>query len=115
MMMNPFDTGEIEDVVHARGRLNILAYLSTMDHADFMQIVEAVNLAKGSVAQHLKKLEDAGYVTTRRVLMLNKTKTTCALTSEGRKAFDDYFTKIHGIFEAVKASNAQKSNHRKVG
>ncbi len=108
-MMNPFDTGEIEDVVHARGRLNILAYLSTMDHADFMQIVEAVNLAKGSVAQHLKKLEDAGYVTTRRVLLLNKTKTTCALTREGRKAIDAYFVKIHNIVEAMKASDAGRA------
>jgi len=103
-MTKPFDTDEIEDVVHARGRLNILAYLATVEFADFMHIVEEVNLPKGSVLQHLKRLEEAGYVTMTRTLAPKGTRTRCRLTRAGQKAFDDYIAKVNAMFGAVKAA-----------
>ena len=106
-MTKPFDTDGIEDVVHARGRLNILAYLATVEFADFMHVVDAVNLPKGSVSQHLKKLEDAGYVTMTRTLAPRGTRTKCQLTGAGRKAFDDYIAKVNAIFGVVKASKTK--------
>jgi len=104
----PFDTEELEDVVHARGRLNILAYLATVEFADFMTLVDEVNLAKGSVGQHLKKLEDAGYINVNRQLLSNKTRTIVTLTRPGREALEQYLEKLHNLLGVVKAANHSK-------
>ncbi len=107
-MSKLFGADELEDVVHARGRLNILAYLATVEFADFMTLVDEVNLAKGSVGQHLKKLEDAGYVTLKRELLSNRTRTIVKLTRSGREALQQYLEKLQTLLGVVKAANRGK-------
>jgi len=102
----PFDTEELDEVVHARGRLNIMAYLDTVEYAEFMQVVEEVNLPRGSVHQHLKKLEEAGYVTQRKEIHLTKVLTRVRLTELGHEAFAVYRARLRMLLgEAKKAAN----------
>jgi DNA-binding transcriptional ArsR family regulator len=59
---NPFDHTEIDDVIHGRLRLGIMAYLSGVSPAIFGELRDKVQATDGNLSTHLRKLEEAGYV-----------------------------------------------------
>jgi DNA-binding transcriptional ArsR family regulator len=77
-------------LIHAPSRLAIMAVLSACESADFMFLLNATGLSRGNLSAHLSKLRDAGYVLITKGFRGNYPHTTCALTKEGRRAFDDY-------------------------
>jgi DNA-binding transcriptional ArsR family regulator len=77
-------------LIHAPSRLAIMAVLSACESADFTFLLNATGLSKGNLSAHLSKLRDAGYVLITKGFRGNYPHTTCALTKEGRRAFDDY-------------------------
>lgn len=105
MIPKPFDTEEMDDLVHARGRLNILAFLFSMEQAEFMDIVRAVNLSRGSVSQHLKKLREAGYILADGEITDGNRKTTVRLTDLGNTAFQTHREKLRALLGEAKAAS----------
>jgi DNA-binding MarR family transcriptional regulator len=95
--VKPYGANQIEDVVHARGRLNILVYLSSVDQADFMTLRDEIDLMSGSVAQHIKKLDEAGYVLVKKELLPGNSRTTVSITPAGRKALQNYVSTLTGL------------------
>jgi DNA-binding transcriptional ArsR family regulator len=77
-------------LIHAPSRLAIMAVLSACESADFTFLLNTTDLSKGNLSAHLSKLRDAGYVRITKSFRGNYPHTTCALTKEGRRAFDDY-------------------------
>ena len=77
-------------LIHAPSRLAIMAVLSACESADFTYLLNATGLSKGNLSAHLSKLRDAGYVQIIKSFRGNYPHTTCSLTKEGRRAFDDY-------------------------
>lgn len=76
-----------DPVIHAPGRLQICAILSSVDEAEFAMIRDAVKVSDSVLSKHLKQLEEAGYVTPRKAPMGGRSRTWLALTTAGRKAF----------------------------
>lgn len=76
-----------DPVIHAPGRLQICAILSSVDEAEFAMIRDAVKVSDSVLSKHLKQLEEAGYVTPRKAPMDGRSRTWLALTAAGRKAF----------------------------
>ena len=60
--MSGFDIGRIDDVIHGRMRLGIVAYLASAEVADFNELRNVLNATQGNLSVHLRKLEDAGYI-----------------------------------------------------
>ncbi len=60
--MSRFDHTALDDVIHGRLRLGIMAYLSTASPAPFVELRTKVNATDGNLSAHLSKLEEAGYV-----------------------------------------------------
>jgi DNA-binding MarR family transcriptional regulator len=60
--VSKFDHTEIDDVIHGRLRLGIMAYLSTVSPAPFVELKGKVNATDGNLSTHLSKLEEAEYV-----------------------------------------------------
>ena len=89
----------IDETVHGRVRLGVLAYLSTSGCADFTTLVEATGSTKGNLSSHLSKLEEAGYVDIAKAFVGKKTRTTICLTPSGEKAFSDYLGVLKSIVE----------------
>jgi DNA-binding MarR family transcriptional regulator len=85
-----FDLEAIDDVIHGRLRLGIMAYLAKAEAADFTELKTALNATQGNLSIQLRKLEDAGYVTIDKSFVDRKPLTRAKLTRAGRKAFLAY-------------------------
>jgi DNA-binding MarR family transcriptional regulator len=88
--MDDFDIGTIDEVIHGRLRLGIMAYLAGADSADFNGLKARLQATDGNLSAHLRKLEDAGYIAIDKSFVDRKPLTRVALTPEGRKAFTVY-------------------------
>ena len=88
--MAAFDIGKIDDVVHGRVRLGIMAYLASAEVADFVELKDALQTTQGNLSVHLRKLEEAGYVGIEKSFLDRKPLTRARLTPAGRKAFSAY-------------------------
>jgi DNA-binding MarR family transcriptional regulator len=88
--MAAFDIGNIDDVIHGRMRLGIVAYLASAEAADFNELKAALDATQGNLSVHLRKLEEAGYVTIEKGFLGRKPLTRARLTPGGRQAFANY-------------------------
>lgn len=89
-MGEDFDIERIDEVIHGRLRLGVMAYLSSGGTADFNELKTRLQATDGNLSVHLRKLEDAGYVAIDKTFVGKKPLTRVALTEQGRKAFVDY-------------------------
>ncbi|MEN3748917.1 transcriptional regulator [Sphingomonas sp. HF-S3] len=88
--MSAFDIGQIDDVIHGRMRLGIMAYLADAEAADFNELKALLQATQGNLSVHLRKLEDAGYIAIEKSFAGRKPLTRARLTPAGRDAFAAY-------------------------
>ena len=88
--MPEFDIDDIDEVIHGRIRLGIMAYLSSVECADFNALKARLQATDGNLSVHLRKLEDAGYVGVDKSFVNRKPLTRVTLTAPGRAAFVKY-------------------------
>lgn len=77
---------ELDEVVHQRVRLGILAILHAADAADFTYLKQLLEVTDGNLSRHLDVLEDAGYVSIHKT-QRGPRRTTITITDDGRHAF----------------------------
>ncbi|MEE2691840.1 MAG: transcriptional regulator [Pseudomonadota bacterium] len=92
--MTAFDIGKLDDVIHGRMRLGIVAYLVDVEAADFNELKTVLQATQGNLSVHLRKLEDAGYVKIEKSFLDRKPNTRARITPAGRKAFAAYLDAI---------------------
>ena len=97
--MSGFDIGRIDDVIHGRMRLGIMAYLANAEVADFNELKDVLQATQGNLSIHLRKLEDAGYIAIEKSFFERKPLTRARLTAKGRKAFTQYLEAIGKLIE----------------
>ena len=97
--MAGFDIGGIDDVIHGRLRLGIMAYLSSAEVADFNELKALLQATQGNLSVHLRKLEDAGYVAIDKSFVGRKPLTRVRLTETGRAAFGNYLKAMGRLVE----------------
>jgi DNA-binding MarR family transcriptional regulator len=85
-----FDIGRIDEVIHGRVRLGVVAYLMADSPAEFTTLKNKLELNEGTLSVHLRKLEDAGYVAIEKTYKGRRPLTRIHLTAEGRAAFRAY-------------------------
>jgi DNA-binding MarR family transcriptional regulator len=88
--MSGFDIGQIDDVIHGRMRLGIMAYLVDAEAADFNELKALLQATQGNLSVHLRKLEEAGYIEIEKSFMNRKPLTRARITQKGREAFAAY-------------------------
>lgn len=98
---NPFDHSEIDDIIHGRLRLGIMAYLSTVSPAIFGELKEKVGATDGNLSTHLRKLEEAGYVRQEKRFVGRRPQTRIFLTDAGRKAWLAWIDRMQGLMRAA--------------
>ena len=92
--MAAFDIGKIDDVIHGRLRLGIMAYLADAEVASFNDLKAVLETTQGNLSIQLRKLEDAGYVAIDKSFLNRKPLTRARITPEGRTAFGAYLEAI---------------------
>ncbi len=90
MSEDDFNIDSLDDVIHGRLRLGIMAYLSTAGAAEFPLLKARLQASDGNLSVQLRKLEEAGYVTIDKAFVGKKPQTTITLTPAGRVAYLAY-------------------------
>jgi len=91
----------LDDVVHQRVRLGILAVLAEAPKADFGELRSILKLTDGNLSRHITVLEDAGYVSVEKMFEGKRPKTWVSITKAGRKAFDDEVAALRALLDGV--------------
>lgn len=98
---SPFDHNQIDDVIHGRIRLGVVAYLSAVESALFGELRDQVGATDGNLSAHLRKLEDAGYVSAEKSFVNRKPQTRLSLTKEGRQAWGLWLDRMDALRKAA--------------
>lgn len=96
-MADDFDISLIDDVIHGRIRLGIMAYLSGAESANFNELKARLQTTDGNLSVHLRKLEDAGFVAVTKTFQGRKPMTRASMTDTGRTAFVAYLDAMSGL------------------
>ena len=92
----------IDDVIHQRTRLAIMATLAGLESIDFNDLKAQLGLTDGNLSTHLAALERAEYVVIAKSFKGKKPRTTVAQTAKGRKALTNYVNLLQGILDQAK-------------
>lgn len=82
---------ELDPVIHVPARLRIMVTLATLPEGDdlsFTRLQDAIGLTPGNLITHLRKLEEAEYVTTVKSGRGVTARTAISITRRGRSALD---------------------------
>ncbi len=97
--MSDFNYQHIDDVIHSRIRLAIMAVLIAVDEADFNFLKEKVQATDGNLSVHLKKLEEAKYIGVKKTFVDRKPQSRYKLTAQGRRAFEAYVEQLEKLIK----------------
>ena len=95
------DLNDVDRVIHEPARLMIMAILNVVESADFLYLQRETKLTKGNLSSHLSRLEASGYVMIEKTFQGKTPLTTCKLTIEGHKAFENYRKRMKDMFDQI--------------
>ncbi|MFY9265368.1 MAG: transcriptional regulator [Solirubrobacterales bacterium] len=98
---SPHPTLQLDDTVHQRVRLGILAVLQETKRADFSSLRDVLGLSDGNLARHLDVLAQAGLVTIAKDLKGSRPRTWISATGAGRKALAAEVTALRRLIDSV--------------
>jgi DNA-binding MarR family transcriptional regulator len=87
----------LDDVVHHRTRLGILAVLREADRVEFGYLRGVLALTDGNLSRHLRTLEDAGYIQVHKGYQGRRPRTWLSLTRAGRRALDQEVAALRAL------------------
>jgi DNA-binding HxlR family transcriptional regulator len=93
----PHPSTALDEVVHQRVRLGILALLRTGATMPFTSLRDQLQLSDGNLNRHLHVLQEADLVTTRRQTGGRAPRTTVTITPAGRVAIDAQFAALRKL------------------
>ena len=89
-----------DPVLLSQVRLGIVTVLITRKDATFSDLKSLLNLTQGNLGIHLQKLEEAGYVSTKKAFVKRKPRTTVRITPKGRDAFLRHVEQLEKVARA---------------
>lgn len=90
----------LDPLIHAPARLRIVATLAALPEGDaisFTRLQDMLELTPGNLITHLRKLEDAGYLTSKKTGNGTASRTSISLTGRGRAALEAYTAMLRGL------------------
>lgn len=103
--MNVKDLLVANKLLADRVRLAIMATLATAeDPLGFTSMLEALELSRGNLSSHMRKLEDAGFVEVHKEFIDRRPRTTYTCTDKGRRELTSYLNELESFLEGVKGA-----------
>jgi DNA-binding MarR family transcriptional regulator len=81
---------DLDPLLHSQLRLGVISLLISVNSAEFTFLKEKTNSTAGNLSVQLDKLSEAGYITIEKSFKGKKPLTTCKITKQGIKAFEEY-------------------------
>ncbi len=97
-------TDALDPVIHVPSRLRIVVTLAALPDGDtlsFTRLQHLIRLTPGNLITHLRKLEDAGYITSEKNGDGSVSRTSIMLTRAGRVALDGYTATLRGLLDGL--------------
>jgi DNA-binding MarR family transcriptional regulator len=105
----------LDDTVHQRVRLGILAVLSEASRADFGYLRDALELTDGNLSRHIAVLEEAGLVKVEKGYAGKRPRTWVQATRAGRAALkaelaalQELITRVSNVAEGEREARASR-------
>ena len=99
--MPPINFNGLDTAVHGPIRLGTMTALQIDGKLDFTTIKKRLQVTDGSLGIHLQKLEEVGYIKSKKAFVRRRPKTTYKLTATGRKALIKYLESMQKLLDAV--------------
>ncbi|MGK4578548.1 winged helix-turn-helix domain-containing protein [Kitasatospora sp. HPMI-4] len=104
--MTEHPTSSLDDVVHQRVRLGILAVSKEARRVEFTFLRSTLGLTAGNLSQHLGVLEKAGLVTIDKGYEGKRARTWIQLTRAGKKALHDEIATLKTLIRQLEGPGA---------
>ena len=91
-----FDFDKLDKVIHEKSRLGIMTLLAARPSWTFQDLKAELELSDGNLVTHLRTLHESGYVAVTKEV-LDRPQTSYALTTKGRKLFQEYLSILEQI------------------
>lgn len=85
---------ELDPLLHSQLRLGVMSLLMSVESAEFTYLKEKTNSTAGNLSVQLDKLSEAGYIAIEKSFKGKKPLTTCRITKQGLKAFEEYVNSL---------------------
>jgi DNA-binding MarR family transcriptional regulator len=92
----------LNETIHQTVRLRIMAALVTLEtgnEVDFTYLRDLLQVTDGNLGAHLRKLEEAGYITVNKIFVERKPHTFVSVTAEGRTVFQEHVAALESILK----------------
>jgi DNA-binding MarR family transcriptional regulator len=89
-----------DQIIHQPVRLKIMAALKALpanEKLEFVRLKSLVGATEGNLGAHITTLEGAGYIAVEKDFADKRPRTRIALTTAGRRAFEDYTAYLRDI------------------
>ena len=93
----------LNEVIHQPARLRIMAILAAISQdrqVTFSYLKAACDFTDGNLGAHLRRLEEAGYITIVKTFVRQKPQTYVEITEAGRAAFEEHRAALQAILES---------------
>ncbi|MGH3822629.1 MAG: winged helix-turn-helix domain-containing protein [Pseudonocardiaceae bacterium] len=102
-------TQDLDEIVHQRTRLGILAVLAEADRVQFGFLQHTLGLTDGNLSRHLQTLEKAGYVRIEKGYEGRRPRTWVRITRSGRRALADELTLLKRLVGRLESASHDES------
>jgi DNA-binding MarR family transcriptional regulator len=97
-------TDTLDPLIHAPARLRVMVTLAALGENDtlsFTRLQEMLDLTAGNLITHLRRLEDAGYLSTEKSGNGSASLTSVMLTHRGRAALEAYKAALRDLIAGL--------------
>lgn len=98
--------GAIDETIHAKVRLGIMSLLTVHGECDFVFLRNELQLTEGNLGNHIRVLEEAGYIEVTKTFVGKRPKTSCKSTDLGTGMFQQY---LEGLEKIIRMAQTGKS------
>ena len=91
----------LDKILHEPARLGVVACLAVVDEADFVFLQSQTGMTGGNLSSHVKKLEQAGYISIRKEFQGSRPRTSMSLSENGRAAFAAYLKAMRALLAVM--------------
>jgi DNA-binding MarR family transcriptional regulator len=95
----------IDKIIHEPARFMILAYLSAVESADFIFLLNQTGLTQGNLSFHLSKLEESEYVAIEKKFIGKRPHTLLSITDKGSKALKEHLKVMKELIDSLFSAN----------
>ena len=92
---------ELDPLIHAPARLQVVTTLSAVSEAEFVTLRTALDVSDSVLSKHISALAEAGYVRSRKSVRAGRRTTWITLTPAGRQALREHVAALRELIADV--------------